>query len=104
MMLPDVDKEGFLRNLDDWNAEVAAELAALEQVVLTDDHWEIISIARRYYHDYQVFPANRVLVSRMKEELGQDKGNSIHLMRLFTGKPARVIARISGLPKPPNCD
>ena len=103
-MLPAVDNEGFLRNLDDWNQDVAQELARLEDISLTSEHWEIISLARSYYHDYQVFPANRVLVKKMREILGEDKGSSIHLMMLFTGKPARVIAKVAGLPKPPNCD
>jgi tRNA 2-thiouridine synthesizing protein E len=103
-MLPAVDNEGFLRNLDDWNQDVAQELARLEDISLTLEHWEVISLAQAYYREYLVFPANRVLVKKMKETLGEDKGSSIHLMTLFTGKPARVIAKVAGLPKPPNCD
>ena len=43
-MLPDdaFDREGFLRSLGDWTPEVAAQIAAREQLVLTDAHWEII--------------------------------------------------------------
>lgn len=103
-MRPETDKEGFLRSLEDWNEAVADELAAADQITLTDEHWEVIRLVRQYYADYRVFPANRILVSRMKDALGASKGSSIYLMSLFTGKPAKVIARISGLPKPPNCD
>jgi len=40
----------------------------------------------------------------MRENHGEEKGSSIFLMQLFTGKPRRYIAMISGLPKPTNCD
>lgn len=104
MTLPALDKEGFLREYQAWNPEVAEQMAAREGVELCPDHWEVIELVRGYYQDFGLFPPNRVLVSRMREELGASKGSSIHLMKLFTGKPARVLARLSGLPKPPNCD
>jgi tRNA 2-thiouridine synthesizing protein E len=99
-----VDKEGFLINLQDWNPEVADRMAAVDKMTLTPDHWEVITLVRDYYEEYRLFPANRILVTRMRDMFGQDKGSSIHLMKLFSGKPARVIAKIAGLPKPPNCD
>lgn len=102
--LPETDREGFLRNLDDWSDAVAVELASMDCIELTQDHWEVIHLVRQYYESYQLFPQNRVLVKRIGETFGKEKGTSIHLMTLFTGKPAKVIARIAGLPKPPNCD
>jgi len=99
-----VDKEGFLREIRDWNKNVAAQLATSAGIELTDNHWEVIDLARSYYQQYNLFPANRVLVHLMSEQLGEDKGSSIYLMQLFTGKPRRYIAMISGLPKPSNCD
>ena len=98
------DKEGFLRNTGDWSPLIAARLADLDGITLTEDHWEVIHLAREYYQNYRLFPANRVLVTRVREAFGESKGNSIHLMKLFTGKPAKHIAKIAGLPKPPNCD
>ena len=99
-----VDKEGFLRNLDDWDEDVANELAAQDAITLTEDHWEVIRLIREYYDQYNLAPANRVMVKAVKERYGTEKGSSIYLMKLFTGKPAKVLARISGLPKPANCD
>lgn len=103
-MLPPTDNEGFLRNLDDWSEANAVELARLDNLQLTEEHWDIIHLVRSYYETYRLFPQNRVLVKRIGEELGKDKGTSIYLMTLFSGKPAKVLARVSGLPKPPNCD
>mgnify|MGYP001226353149 FL=1 len=101
---PETDKEGFLRNTDDWNPAIAERLADLDGIILTDDHWEVIHLMRDYYQNYRLFPANRVLVTKVREAFGESKGTSIHLMKLFTGKPAKHIAKFAGLPKPPNCD
>lgn len=100
----ETDKEGFLRNLSDWNETVAAALARSEDIELTGEHWEIIELAREYYETYHLSPATRVLVKITGERFGADKGRSIHLMKLFSGKPAKLVSKIAGLPKPPNCD
>lgn len=99
-----LDKEGFLRHLTDWNTEVALTLADNEGIDLTDDHWEVISLVRDYYQQHKISPATRVLVKVVRERLGERKGNSIHLMQLFSGKPVKLISKIAGLPKPANCD
>ena len=99
-----LDKEGFLRELTDWNNEVAQILASNEGIDLTDEHWEIINLVRDYYHQHQISPVSRVLVKVTREQLGDTKGNSIHLMQLFSGKPVKLISKIAGLPKPANCD
>ena len=51
MSLPDsaFDREGFLRRLEDWQPEVAEQIAAAEGIELGDAHWEIISLLRDYY-------------------------------------------------------
>ena len=43
------------------------------------------------------------LVNYVKVHLGVEQGNSLYLMGLFPGSPARVGSRIAGLPKPKNC-
>ena len=45
----------------------------------------------------------RPLVKATAMQLGKDKGNSIHIMRLFPGSPAKLLAKVAGLPKPDNC-
>jgi tRNA 2-thiouridine synthesizing protein E len=99
-----LDKEGFLRDLSDWNPDVAQLLAKNEEITLSDSHWQVINLVRDYYQQYQISPATRVLVKITRKKLGEDKGNSIYLMQLFTGKPAKLVSKIAGLPKPPNCD
>ena len=104
MSILSVDKEGFLRDLADWSHETAMQLAIREGITLNDDHWHVILLVRRYYDDYHISPATRVLVKLLQEDLGTDVGNSIYLMQLFGGKPAKLVSKIAGLPKPANCD
>lgn len=97
------DKEGFLRNLEEWTPAVAEEIAAREGLALTDAHWEIIELLREFYRRYEASPANRALVKFVARELGPEKGRSVYLMALFPGSPAKLGSKIAGLPKPDNC-
>ena len=99
-----LDKEGFLADYRDWQPALAPELAAAEGIELTPAHWEVIDLIRAYYDQYHVSPTTRVLVKLVGKELGEEKGKSIYLMQLFTAKPAKLVAKIAGLPKPNNCD
>lgn len=98
-----LDKEGFLRNMQDWSPAVAEQLAAAEGIALGEEHWEIIHLLRDFYQAFDLSPAMRPLVKYAAQHLGPDKGRSIHLMKLFPPSPARVASRIAGLPKPTNC-
>ena len=98
-----LDKEGFLRNLDDWTPDVAAALARTEGIELTEAHWEILSLLQAFYREFELSPAMRPLVKYVGQHLGADKGKSIYLMQLFPPSPAKVGSKIAGLPKPTNC-
>lgn len=97
------DEQGFLENLDDWNDEVARQLAAAEHIELTEAHWEIIALLKQFYKEYELSPAMRPLINYIRQNLEDNKANSIYLMKLFPGSPAKIAAKIAGLPKPENC-
>jgi tRNA 2-thiouridine synthesizing protein E len=99
----ELDKEGFLKNLNDWNESVANALAQNESIKLTDAHWEIIYLVREFYQTFQVSPSMRALVKRTEQVLGSEKGKSIYLLQLFPVSPAKFVSKIAGLPKPANC-
>ena len=53
----ELDEDGFLANLEDWDEDVAQALATREGVeTLTLEQMEIISFMRQYYLKYKVFP------------------------------------------------
>jgi tRNA 2-thiouridine synthesizing protein E len=97
------DSEGFLRELEQWTPDVARQIAAAEQLELSDAHWELIDLLRQYYREFDSSPAMRPLVKYCRLKLGADKGRSIYLMTLFPGSPAKIGSKIAGLPKPDNC-
>lgn len=98
-----LDKEGYLRNLEDWSEEAAVALALEEEITLEAPHWEVLNLLRAFYKRHQISPANRALVKLVERELGKDKGRSMYLMKLFRGSPAKTASKIAGLPKPDNC-
>ena len=98
-----LDKHGYLANIDLWTTEVATEFARLEQIVMTDAHWEVVHFVRKFYQEYNTSPAIRLLVKSMGEKLGPEKGNSKYLFMLFPEGPAKQATRIAGLPKPAKC-
>ncbi|MDH1263563.1 TusE/DsrC/DsvC family sulfur relay protein [Pseudomonas sp. GD03944] len=98
-----LDKDGYLVDLTDWSEPVAQALAAQEGLPLDAEHWEILVLLRAFYDEFQLSPANRPLIKYVALELGPEKGNSLHLNRLFNGTPAKLAAKLAGLPKPTNC-
>ncbi|KIQ30941.1 TusE/DsrC/DsvC family sulfur relay protein [Pseudomonas viridiflava] len=98
-----LDKDGFLKNLNDWSMDVAHALAGEEGLTLTPEHVEILELLRGFYADFQLSPATRPLIKYTALKLGAEKGNSMHLNRLFNGTPAKLAAKLAGLPKPTNC-
>jgi len=99
----EVDEEGYLVNLSDWQEDVAQVLANDDNLELKDEHWEIINFLREYYNDYQIAPAVRVLTKAVGKKLGKDKGNSKYLYELFPYGPGKQACRYAGLPKPTGC-
>ncbi|MCL4106550.1 UNVERIFIED_CONTAM: hypothetical protein GTU68_009684, partial [Idotea baltica] len=97
------DKEGFLRDLEDWSIEIATQIAAGEGIQLTEPHWELIHLIRQYYQEFDSSPSMRPLVKYTRLELGEAKGKSLYLLSLFPGSPAKIGSKIAGLPKPDNC-
>ena len=98
-----LDKEGYLICLSDWDQNIANALALNEGITLTDAHWEIISLLRDFHDEFEHAPAMRILVRAVKKQLGEEKGNSIYLLKLFPDSPAKKAAKIAGLPRPTNC-
>ncbi|MDD2061088.1 TusE/DsrC/DsvC family sulfur relay protein [Pseudomonas sp. GD03860] len=98
-----LDKDGYLVELGDWSDEVAQALAEHEQLELTPEHWEVLTLLRAFYQEFELSPATRPLIKYTALKLGPEKGNSLHLNRLFKGTPAKLAAKLAGLPKPTNC-
>ena len=93
----ELDEDGNLKNLSDWNEEIAKELAKEEGIEeLNDRHWMVIKFMRKVYEEKGDAPSIRKLT---KESGVATK----ELYQLFPKGPAKKSARIAGLPKPKGC-
>ncbi len=95
--------QGFLLDYKDWSETVAVELALAEKIELTDAHWEIVLFIRNYYLQFKHLPNARVFTKAIKNQFGEDKGNSRYLHKLFPQGPLKFACKIAGIPKPPTC-
>jgi tRNA 2-thiouridine synthesizing protein E len=92
-----VNDEGFFEDPDQWTEAMAVEMAAADGIgELTDRHWQVIHFMRQEYAEKGTGPTVRVL--------GKTSGVSIkELYQLFPKGPAKVAAKIAGIPKPRGC-
>jgi tRNA 2-thiouridine synthesizing protein E len=92
-----VDADGNLANINDWNEDIAREIAGLEGIAeLTPQHWAVIRFMRSVFEKEGDSPSIR----RLTKESGVDTKT---LYQLFPKGPAKKAARIAGLPKPKGC-
>lgn len=98
-----LDEHGFLTDISQWSPAVATEIAKQHSIDLDEAHWEIIYLVQEFRKEFQLSPAMRPLVNYVKQKLGPEKGNSMYLLKLFPGSPAKLSSQIAGIPKPDNC-
>tara|TARA_R110000824_G_scaffold288508_2_gene476670 strand:+ start:260309 stop:260659 length:351 start_codon:yes stop_codon:yes gene_type:complete len=98
-----LDKRGYLQNLSDWDKGVAEALAIKEGLELDQGHWEVIELLRSFHQQSGLVPSTRALVKLMAKDLGESKGKSMYLMKLFPQTPLKLACKIAGLPRPINC-
>lgn len=99
----ETDKQGYLLDSNDWCEELAPIIAEQENITLSEQHWEVVHFVRDFYIEYNTSPAIRMLVKAMAQKLGEEKGNSMYLYKLFPKGPAKQATKIAGLPKPARC-
>lgn len=95
--------EGFLVNREDWTPEVGSLLAESHGVEISDAHTEIIELLQAYCNSGNKPPSMRELTAEIKTKLSPEKARGIYLMKLFGPSPAKMAARLAGLPRPKNC-
>jgi TusE/DsrC/DsvC family sulfur relay protein len=91
----ELDDEGFLINIGDWNEKVACALAETEKVQfvcpLTEERMEIFKFIRQYYEKFNGFPFARAICTKVhSKECTMEKFPD-----------ASIAWKIAGLPKPP---
>ena len=92
-----VNDEGFFADPAQWSEDMAPQIAGGEGIAeLTDRHWQVIKFMRHEYEAKGTGPTVRVL--------GKTSGVTIkELYQLFPKGPAKIAAKIAGIPKPRGC-
>ncbi|RLD59589.1 MAG: sulfur relay protein DsrC [Bacteroidetes bacterium] len=90
-----LNDEGYLTDPQQWNEDVAKEIAVEEGIELTPKHFEILSYLR------EQFLAGEGLSIRKVGNSGI--ANIKELYQLFPGGPLKKSSRIAGIPKPASC-
>jgi TusE/DsrC/DsvC family sulfur relay protein len=93
----DVDAEGFLEHPEQWTEEIAAEIAREGGIAeLTTRHWQVVRFMRERFLSTGTAPTIRAL--------GKESGVPVkELYELFPKGPAKLAAKIGGIPKPHGC-
>ena len=93
----EVDAEGFLTDPEQWNEPIAEAIARDNGIPeLTNRHWLVVRFMRERYLETGTAPSIR--------SLGKESGVPIkELYELFPKGPAKLAAKIGGIPKPKGC-
>jgi TusE/DsrC/DsvC family sulfur relay protein len=86
-----LDEDGFLINQDDWNHEVAREIAKQVDIApLDDEQLEIIEFMRNYYKKFNAFPILNYICKHVDQPKQCVNNEFINPMKAW---------KIAGLPK-----
>jgi tRNA 2-thiouridine synthesizing protein E len=93
----EVDAEGFLTDPAQWSGEIALAIARENGIPeLTPRHLQVVEFMRERYLTTGSAPSIRAL--------GKESGVPVkELYELFPKGPAKLAAKIGGIPKPRGC-
>lgn len=90
-----VNAEGYLTDLSQWNKDIALAIAEEEGVEMNDKSWEVINWIQEQYK-------NEVALTIRK--IGKSGITDIkEFYALFPNGPLKKASKIAGIPKPASC-
>ena len=90
-----VSEEGYLENMNDWNEDVAKEIASEIGIDLTEKHFEVLNYLREKTEAGEALTIRKVGKSGITDIKG--------LYDLFPKGPLKFSSKIAGIPKPASC-
>lgn len=93
----EVDDQGYVKNIADWNEDLAKLLAADVGIqTMQEGHWKVVNFMRERFLKNGDSPSIRTL--------GKESGvNTKDLYALFPKGPAKLAAYVAGIRKPRGC-
>ena len=90
-----VSEEGYLEYMNEWNQNIAKEIASEVGIELTDKHFEVLDFLREKTEAGESLTIRKVGKSGITDIKG--------LYTLFPKGPLKFSAKIAGIPKPASC-
>ncbi len=91
----DINQEGYMTDPQQWNTQIAKEIAKEEGIELTEKHLLVLEFLRNRHSSGEALSIrsiNKSGVIDVKE-----------FYALFPGAPLKKSTRIAGIPKPSSC-
>ncbi|MFT4737049.1 MAG: TusE/DsrC/DsvC family sulfur relay protein [Cyclobacteriaceae bacterium] len=90
-----VNEQGYLTDMNEWDREIARSIATEESIDLTDRHFEVIDFLR----------AEQVKGTALSiRKIGKSGVVDIkEFYQLFPEGPLKKSSKIAGIPKPASC-
>ena len=91
----DLNEQGYLINMEQWDKEVAQAIAAEEDIYLADRHFEVLDFLRKEHKNGTALSIRKVGKSGVVDIK--------EFYALFPDGPLKKASRIAGIPKPASC-
>lgn len=96
--MPARDPEGYLVEPSDWNEEVGERLADELDILLSEDHWDVIHFMRQYYDEHRIAADARFAIKHLDVRY-PGKGRK-RLFELFPFGYAGQACKVAGMKRP----
>ena len=95
------DKEGYMLDPENWNKDLAMELAAEEGLELTEAYWPVLHFIRDYWQQHKIAPDVRHVIKHLVELYGYDKKQAKqNVFTLFPYGYVKQACKIAGMQRP----
>ena len=91
----EVNDEGYMLNPEQWNKNIAIEIAREEGIDLSERHYAIIDYIREKVLGGEALSLRRIGKSGLVDIK--------EFYQLFPGAPLKKATKIAGVPKPESC-
>ena len=92
-------EDGYLVEVNDWDEEVAAAIAAADELEMTEQHWDVVRYLRSEHVDNAGNePNERTIMKDMGKVWGKKPPSKV-MYNMFPGMPSKQGRKIAGLPK-----
>jgi len=95
------DSEGYLLQTEDWDENLALEIAREEGIELNDRYWPVLEFMREYLREHDIAPDVRHVISHLATSKDCSKKEAKQLVfELFPYGYVKQACKIAGMKKP----